>query len=221
MLRILPNVFVGIGLTITFLGLIAALSVATNLTDDLEGAIEGLLAASSAKFYTSLFALFSSILLTIYLRYIDKVRDKAFDEISKKLESIVVYLSEARIALDQVEILKNQSLQLENFNTDLAVRLGESIQTAMMPVTQKLDDMANNMGQTNIDAIKEISEKVATEVQGAAGDQLTAIGDRLATLSDTLSNLSGSLQNSSNQFGSDIAETFETIKEQMTKSQIL
>ena len=88
MLRILPNVFVGIGLTITFLGLIAALSVATtNLTDDLEGAIEGLLAASSAKFYTSLFALFSSILLTIYLRYIDKVRDKAFDEISKNLKA--------------------------------------------------------------------------------------------------------------------------------------
>ncbi len=218
MLRIVPNVFVGIGLTITFLGLIAALSIATeNLTDDLERAIEGLLSASSAKFYTSLFALFSSILLTIYLKYIDKVRDRAFDAISKKLESIVVYLSEARIALDQVEILKNQSLQLENFNTDLAVRLGESIQTAMMPVTQKLDDMANNMGQTNIDAIREISEKVATEVQGAAGDQLTAIGDRLATLSDTLSNLSGTLQNSSNQFGSDIAETFETIKEQMTE----
>ena len=220
MLQILPNIFVGIGLAITFFGLIAALTIATEgmIKDgNLEDSIQGLLTAASAKFYTSLFALLSSIFLTIYIRYINSSKNKAFKAISMKLEKLLVYISNEFIGLQQIDYIKNQTLQMETFNTDLAVRLGESIQTAMTPVTQSLENMANNMGQSNMDAIREISEQVAAQVQGAAGDQLTAIGDRLGTLSDTLGNLSGTLENSSNQFGSDIAQTFETIQLQMTE----
>ena len=219
-LQIIPNIFVGVGLAITFFGLIAALTIATDgmiKEGNLEESIQGLLTAASAKFYTSLFALLSSIVLTIYIRFLNSAKNRAFTKISMKLENLVRYLSEARIALDQIQYIKNQTLQMETFNSDLAVRLGESIQTAMMPVTQKLDEMANNMGQSNMDAIREISEQVASQVQGAAGDQLNAIGDRLGTLSDTLGNLSGTLENSSNQFGEDITQTFQNIQTQMTE----
>ena len=73
----LPNIFIGVGLALTFLGLIAALSSAVagidasgGDTTTIQKSISGLLNAASAKFYASLFALFTSIVLTLVIKSI-------------------------------------------------------------------------------------------------------------------------------------------------------
>jgi len=217
-LRIMPNIFVGIGLAVTFLGLIAVLTETTNTIQkggDMQLAVQTLLAATSAKFYTSFFALTMSIILTISLKITNSQKDKIFQNLCEKIEALVKFVTQEGIGIKQLQMMKEQKEQLETFNTDLAMRLGESIQNAMQPMTDKLDEMTSNMGHANIAAMKQIGADVAQQIQGAAGDSLNSLGDRLDTLGQVLSNLSGSLESSSNQFGTDIAETFESIKIEM------
>lgn len=220
LIKIMPNVFVGIGLAVTFLGLIAVLTDTTTTIQgggDMQGAVQTLLVATSAKFYTSFFALAMSIVLTITLRIISTKRDQLFQVICEKIEALVKFVSQEGLAIKQLQLMKEQKTQLETFNTDLAMRLGETIQSAMKPVTEKLDEMTSNMGHANEAAMRQIGADVARQIQGAAGDSLNSLGDRLDTLGQVLSNLSGSLQESSNQFGTDISATFESIKTEMAK----
>jgi hypothetical protein len=66
--RIVPGLFVSIGLFLTFLGLISALSSMDLAADKITGALRDLLTIASAKFIMSLTGLFCSIIFTIVLR---------------------------------------------------------------------------------------------------------------------------------------------------------
>ena len=70
----LPNLFVGIGLLLTFVGLVAALTFTTKAiggaatSQQTQEALKDLLHAASFKFYTSIAGLLVSIALTMTLR---------------------------------------------------------------------------------------------------------------------------------------------------------
>jgi hypothetical protein len=73
--RLWPNLFVGVGLLLTFAGLISALTVAVGgfakeaaTSKELQGSLGVLLTVSAAKFYSSLAALAVSLALTISIR---------------------------------------------------------------------------------------------------------------------------------------------------------
>ena len=69
----IPNYFVGIGLLLTFVGLVAALNFATTAVGgDAIQAVKGLknlLTAATFKFWTSIAGLLASILLSFFFRY--------------------------------------------------------------------------------------------------------------------------------------------------------
>ena len=75
-LNIIPNALIGVGLVLTFAGLIAALAAAVQgiggNTEQAQASLIDLLSTTSAKFYTSLAALLSSIILTIFLKILSK-----------------------------------------------------------------------------------------------------------------------------------------------------
>ncbi|RUV24360.1 hypothetical protein EOD29_35720, partial [Mesorhizobium sp. M1A.T.Ca.IN.004.03.1.1] len=68
--RIVPGLFVSVGLFLTFLGLIAALSTMAQGAEIDSGVMRQLLSVASAKFIMSLTGLFCSIVFTILLRSI-------------------------------------------------------------------------------------------------------------------------------------------------------
>ena len=95
----------GIGLAITFFGLIAALTIATEGIDaNLEQSIEELLMTASAKFYTSLLALFHQY-STVYIRFISSQKDHMFKNVCDKIEALVSFVTSEKIALEQLEEL--------------------------------------------------------------------------------------------------------------------
>ena len=219
-LRIMPNIFVGVGLFLTFAGLIAALSTATTAmsggAEQMEGAISVLLYTISAKFYTSLVALGVSIILTLMFKVLETRRGVLFKELNDKIERGMHFVSVEEIAYSQLDEAKAQTLQLEQFNTDLAMKLGDHIQTAvssaMDPVVKQLTSMGENMGQNNLKAMQEIGDAIAKNVQGAAGDSLNHLSDRLDSLTTVLGDMSSNLSQSTSEFENDIANALTSMK---------
>ena len=219
-LRIFPNIFVGLGLVLTFAGLIAALTTAVEgmdgATEVMQRSLVDLLRTTSAKFYTSLMALGVSILLTLYFKAFEVRRDNLFKKLADKIERGMVYVSVEEVAYQQLIELKEQNLQLQQFNTDLAMKLGghikDAVTDAMSPVVDTLTDMGKNMGQNNIDAMKEIGETIAKNVQGAAGDSLGHLSDRLDGLTTVLGDMAANLTKSTGQFENDIANSLASMK---------
>lgn len=219
-LRIMPNIFVGVGLFLTFAGLIAALSTATTAmtggADQMQGALRDLLYTISAKFYTSLIALGVSILLTIAFKVLETRRSVLFKRLNDKIERGMHFVTVEEIAYSQLEEIKEQKVQLQQFNTDLAMKLGDHIEnavsTAMNPVVEKLTSMGENMGQNNMKAMQEIGDAIAKNVQGAAGDSLSHLSDRLDSLTTVLGDMSSNLSKSTSEFENDIANALTSMK---------
>ena len=125
-LTVWPNIFVGVGLTITFLGLISALTEASASMRDVAGSpeavqevVENLLNVASAKFYASLVALAVSVVLTL-LRFVTARLSKALAQLNAKIEAAFdIYL---RLWQVRQTSIAEQLEQLKTFNTDLAIK---------------------------------------------------------------------------------------------------
>src|SRR5690242_19388640 len=89
--RAMPNLFVGVGLLLTFFGLVTALfftTAAIRQTADLtasQDALRNLLYAASFKFYTSIAGLAGSIMLTLVIRYGVSAIESSFDQLASAL----------------------------------------------------------------------------------------------------------------------------------------
>ena len=224
--KVWPSIFVGIGLSLTFLGLIAALSEAVvivgqsgNDANNIQKAISDLLQISQAKFYASLFALFSSIVMTLSLRKMSSYLEKLMSRIGQKLESYIRYLGPERIALDANLILREQLLQLQTFNTDLAMKIGEQVQSSLTaslaPVVEKLDNLSGDMAQQNINAIADIAQEVTRGIQGATSGAMERVAETLDSISEKLGGLSENLGSALSNFDSDFTEMLSTLAQSL------
>jgi hypothetical protein len=153
--RAMPNLLVGIGLLVTFVGLVTALYFTTealNSAHDLDAsqdALKNLLHAASFKFYTSVAGLGGSILLTIVLKYgVSKVED-SFDNLASILESKVLFVTPESIAFDHYREAQEQTRNLKLFNTEVAISVGRRIEEALAATLPKMLEQAMApIGQT-------------------------------------------------------------------------
>ena len=226
--KVFPSVFVGIGLSLTFLGLISALGEAVSAinasgdTGNIQKAIGNLLQISSAKFYASLFALFMSVLMTIALRLMSWALSRKLAELNRSIEAGVRFLTPEQLARDANDILRNQLGQLKTFNTDLAMKIGEEVQLSLnkslAPVIQKFDDMSGDMTKQNIDAIKNIAEEVTSGIQGATAGSMDRVAATLDSISDKLGGLSDTLSGALSNFDSEFRHMLEGLKNSLKES---
>jgi hypothetical protein len=104
-LKILPTVpgyFVGVGLLLTFIGLVIALSKAAGATSgdakDMTASLNQLLNAATFKFSTSIAGLFSSIVLSILFKLYSISIESGFDRLCWLVEGRVVFMAPQQIA---------------------------------------------------------------------------------------------------------------------------
>jgi hypothetical protein len=106
------NIFVAVGLTITFLGIVAALTQATMAMGVggspavMQQALLGLLAIAATKFWTSIAGVFSSIILRLVARRWRSQIERAEAEFFTGLDSVVLFAPPEKVALEQVAILR-------------------------------------------------------------------------------------------------------------------
>lgn len=114
------NILVAIGLTITFLGIVAALSEATSAIaagggaagGAVESALLGLLAIAATKFWTSIAGVLGSIILRVVARRrrlkIEELQAEFFDW----LDSSVAFAPPERVMIEQLAVLRRLEARL-------------------------------------------------------------------------------------------------------------
>jgi hypothetical protein len=106
------NIFVAVGLTITFLGIVAALTQATSTMGEgggsaaMQQALLGLLAIAATKFWSSIAGVLSSIILRLVARQWRTRIERAEAEFFAALDSVVVYAPPEKVALEQAAVLR-------------------------------------------------------------------------------------------------------------------
>ncbi len=154
------NILVGIGLLLTFFGLVAALSFASQgissavasvaasalkngahsqvtAQTDIQNALVELLHAASFKFWTSIAGLGCSILLTLCHKWMSRYIEGRLEAMCAKIESLTFPVTPEWLADREYKAIRQQSDQLKNFNDTLAVTLGQALEKAIersMPV---------------------------------------------------------------------------------------
>lgn len=199
-LHFASNIFVGAGLILTFLGLIVALNTAAqNMGQDIAAAkssLEHLLTVAGAKFFTSVAGLGASIWLRFTEYNLTKRIRHETDLICELLERGMLYVSPQRLAVEQLDVLREQRDQLKFFNTDVALQLSERIgaqfNQAIAPVAASLDALNTNMTSVT----QGIGAGAREAIEKVSGDQLRGLSETLGGLRDKLDAIGQSVGNS-------------------------
>ena len=204
--RILPGLFVTVGLFLTFLGLISALQsmqAETGITDE---AMANLLAVASAKFIMSLAGLLCSILFTIILRVGIALVEKAIHTLNTVLEHRLSFISAEDLAVEQLAATREQREHFRAIGMELVAELArplredlprsisESIGTAIEPVMEKV----TQMGTAGVgEMVQDLSSRFAQDVDGVLGrasERLAEAADRIGHLVDRMDDNAGEMR---------------------------
>ncbi|RIJ22072.1 hypothetical protein D1224_10900 [Henriciella barbarensis] len=190
----LANIFIAIGLLVTFLGIIAALTAATASmqgtdADGMRAGLQQLLAITAAKFWASVGGLFGSILL----RYVDhrskQKLSRQLSDLCDYLEHGMAYLPPQRIAIEQLIQAKEQTPAVKDLATKLALTIDESFQRQVAPMVSALDDISRGIAQINGEGASGIAEAMREH----AGAEMAELATAMTTFSGTLTTLSQSM----------------------------
>jgi hypothetical protein len=190
------NIFIAVGLLITFLGIIAALSTLdfSGGVDAMQARLNELMKVAGAKFWASVGGIVASIILRAFDYRFGKRVDTALSDLCDKLEHGMVYLPPQRIASDQLEELKNQTPALRAFSEQLAIALDGVLEKQMAPmiahlgsIQQGIDKISGGGGEAVRDAI---ATSAGAEMAGLA-DAISGMTLAMATMADRLEKQSG------------------------------
>jgi hypothetical protein len=201
--RSLPNFFVGLGLLGTFIGLIAALTFATQdlaVADDqakIKAALSGLLTTAAAKFYISAAGLIASLILSLSIKTVLKYLHDEIQRINASIEERLLFLTDQNLAERRLAVQQDSLQELKLFNSNIAMKIGDAVRNAI---------------QTSNDSIAGKLERIADTFAGLVGSSgegaSRVVGDAMKSA------LEGTLLNASTAIG-EVARNLETLPHQL------
>lgn len=219
------NILVGLGLILTFLGLIVALHTASAGMGGADPAamqlsLRQLLVVAGAKFFTSVAGIGTSLMLRFAEHGLQKRTNAVNEALCSLLERGMLYVPPQRLAVEQLDVMREQRDQLKAFNTDFALqlseRMGVQFAQAIAPVTASLGMLNDNMTSMS----QGLGQGAAKAIEEASGGELRALGATLSTLGERLDALSSSVGSSGEDAarqiraaGADFAQAAADIRE--------
>jgi hypothetical protein len=209
------NAFVGIGLVLTFLGLIVALRTAAAGMEGgdvrhAQGALTALLTVSGAKFFTSIGGIGASLWLRFAESDLTKKTKSVTREICELLERGLVYIPPQRLAAQQLMELREQTGQLKLFNQDIAFKIADRINVGVTDgMVQAFAPMAsslNSMNESMVAVTQGIGAGAAKAINDASGYQLRVLSATLNKLSERLDSISSVVTSSGDQAAQQIRD---------------
>jgi methyl-accepting chemotaxis protein len=230
----IPSFLIGIGLVLTFLGLVAALREATGTIGTAGGDVVAmqeplrkLLVTAGNKFLISIAALLSSIMLSFVVNRGLRSLDKAFERFCGQIEAV---------AEEQLQLQRTQAAETKRFMSDfgmqmvdalanrLDAQMTESLSKAMGPLQQSVDRLASGLGHQNAEALTRLVEDFRKQLdQGASGEMqgvAATLRELRGVLDDTGRNLNaqiGSLGDQLQRMAGSFNEAALAIMEQFNK----
>lgn len=227
----LPNYFVGVGLLLTFVGLVAALNFATrSVGGDVATAVAGLqdlLAAATFKFWTSIAGLGASIVLSFFFRVYTTWLDGAFNAFCRAVEEKMIFATPQEIFADLRETGREQLAETKKINEEVAFTIGKNVSDslqqhlpgmlneALKPVAEQVRQTTDTLAQHNNEGVGAMVDKFAQTMEGSAGAHLQAMSGTLETLQQTLERMQGSMSSSGDEFARRMAEGSERLEATM------
>jgi ABC-type transporter Mla subunit MlaD len=197
---------VGAGLLFTFLGLAVALGLAGDVvaggdnTQRQQG-LHQLLNAASFKFFTSLAGLALSIAYTLFRNRRIRFVEQALDAFNAAVERQMPLATPALLQHEANETLSKQLAVLETFRTELAVSIGEKLDSAfdqrlgehIRPLTEAMQALANRTNADNQDAVRQMMQAIIDRLSGGTRDHLAGVVENLSALGARLEALQNGL----------------------------
>ena len=229
-LKLLPSIpgyFVGLGLLLTFIGLVIALSVAASGASgdpgEMTGSLKKLLEAATFKFSTSIAGLFSSIALSLIFRTYAIAIESGFNQLCVRIQAAITYLPPSMIAYRSLTGQHEQLHELKQINdVQFFQRIGQAVApalttalaTAIEPLATKLDATVGRISEASNAGMGSMIDHFAATMQDAAGRELRELAAGLAEMKAAMQGAQGQLANSGEDFSRwlvDLAERFGSI----------
>lgn len=190
----IPNILVGLGIWLTFIGLVAALWFASKgvAAPDIAQAqlsLQDLLHAATFKFVTSIAGLFASLLFS----WAEKAKlyqlHQQLNAFCQNIESCLILHSPLQQEVDVLNEMRMQTFYLKN----------------LPQMISKLDHLLDKTDHTQV--LEHLLSEVSKQVQGAAGSELKQLAITLQHLTGAL----GSLPQQFNAAGQQLQTTQQEV----------
>jgi len=215
----IPNYFVGIGLLLTFVGLVAAISfasegvVAPDITIAKE-ALRKLLGAATFKFLTSIAGLIASIWFSYTKKRYIQGFDRLLHRFCRLLEERMDYVSQEKLASEQLEEQKRQTTQLEKFNTDLAVSIAQDFDSslknrlteALEPLAAAMQGLSGNLGTMNQAAIAKMIAEFTKHLETSVSQEIKEVVEGLGAVRKTFDGMLDQIKSGGADFTGSVTE---------------
>lgn len=196
----LPNLFTGMGILFTFVGLVAGIflagkGLAADDTELVRRALQDLLGGAALAFMTSIAGLVASIFFNVAeKRQVHRVAQyigRWVDSLEHRLNRVTVEM----LVNKQLSEIKQQRAAIEQFTAQLAWQIGdeigkrfnENLNPALEKLVTAVEGMRQDERQDNTDALQQLAQEFRESLSGAAGQELTALGHTLEMLNEKLS----------------------------------
>ena len=206
------EILIGLGLMLTFFGLVAALTIAGPAFvsgGDIKATLGVLISTAGAKFLASIGGLLGSILIAIYQGYARNTVNRQLFKLCDLLEARLYYASAERIMADQYGHMKRQTRNLEELGNSIAVAIGDRIENAMSnmpgllgeamsPMAQSIDNLRDAVSDSNKEGLTELVGEFKRELTGAGEESMKQMAAQLENVSTIMGTTVSSLQQTTN-----------------------
>lgn len=194
----MPNLLVGVGLLLTFLGLSLALSAAGSIVGGdkvtRDTGLEGLLNTASAKFVFSLVGLMCSIGYTVGRGWCLHHADRALDAFLVALEERIPLATAAALQAEANGILRQSLDQQELFSNQLAVSIGAKLDEALDtrlgehigPLREAIERLSGSLGTKSEDTMHTMLEEFLKQLRGGTDGAMQQVVTTLADVSASM-----------------------------------
>lgn len=227
-LKLMPSVpgyFVGVGLLLTFAGLVLALhkaagAVSSSDAAGMQAATRGLLQVATFKFATSISGLGASIALSFFFRTYMIWIEGGFHMFCEAVEKKLRYTAPQSITAEMNMTLAAQLTELKQINSaEFFARMGQEISPqiqaaftqAITPVTTSIDEAVNKLAQNSQSGVTELIDRFSESVQGSAGAELRELAGSLRQMQEALAATQQGIHGTGEDFGRRLTEAAENL----------
>ena len=215
MMNSVPGYFVGVGLLLTFIGLVLALykaaaAVSSSDAGGMQVATRELLQVATFKFSTSIAGLGSSIFLSILFRIYTVMIEGSFGKLCHAVEARLRYVPPQTFSARMTRTLDGQLAELKAITSgDFFARMGQELgpqiqaafQSAVQPMAESIDAAVGRMAETSQTGMSDLISQFTDGVQNGAGSELRELTGTLQTLHTSLAGAQAGMNASSDDFG--------------------
>lgn len=219
------NIFVAMGLTFTFLGIVAALTTTVTALSAASGAANmtpaliNLLTITSVKFWTSITGVFASIMLRVFDRRWHSASQQQLEHIVDGIDFGTLFSPAQRIAAEQLRETKEQTAALKSFSHELAIAIGENLERQMQPMVQVLGGIQSSIDDFKSGSFNQIGKELGEALSKNAGTEMAQLGSALGEMTTKLSTMHEQIEGSGKAAHEQIvqaARDFAMASERMT-----